>query len=224
MSYTRYQPVFLDLNGRLCVVVGGGAIAFEKVTALAESGARIRIVSPRLSPGLAEMVRQSTAVSWRQKDFEVTDLEGAFLVIGATDDPEVNRQVATIAEGQGKLANAVDDPANCNFIFGAVAKSGPIQVAVSSAGCSPVIAQNVRNEIQQTILTLELGELAEFLGEWRPAVKESIESFQDRKHFWQKVVASKVPSLLASGNTREAEREFLNLLDKEVGAVLRESA
>lgn len=202
---TYYQPVYLDLRGKRVVVFGGGFVAGEKLSVLFESGAQLRVVSPALSPELESWHSQGR-FEWRKKCWEPSDQADAFVAIGATNDKSVNRAVFAEAERQGRLGNSVDDPKFCNFILSAVARSGPMQVAISSAGCSPALAQQVRRRIVEEILTPELGELAAFLGSWRPRVKTSLATYQDRQRFWEGILESEIPGLLAAGDAAGAER------------------
>jgi siroheme synthase-like protein len=198
-----YQPVYLDLRGKRVVVVGGGYVAGEKLAVLFESGAQLRVVSPDLSEELARWHAEGR-FEWRQKLWEPGDQADAFVAIGATNDKTVNRAVFAEAEKSGRLGNSVDDPKFCNFILAAVARSGPMQVAISSAGCSPALAQRIRARIALEILTPELGELAAFLGSWRPRVKTALPTFETKQRFWEAVLDSEIPTLLAAGNSEEA--------------------
>ena len=198
-----YQPVYLDLRDKRVVVIGGGYVAGEKLSVLFESGAKLRVVSPELSEELQHWHAEGR-FEWWQKIWEPSDQADAFVAIGATNDKAINRAVFAEADTNGRLGNSVDDPKFCNFILSAVAKSGPMQVAISSAGCSPALAQRVRKRIVDEILTPELGELAEYLGSWRPRVKVALPTFEAKQKFWEAVLDSEIPGLLASGNIAEA--------------------
>ena len=199
-----YQPVYLDLRGKQVVVIGGGFVAGEKLSVLFESGARLRVISPELCAELAQWHAEGR-FEWRRKRWEPADQADAFVAIGATNDKTINRAVFAEADKNGRLGNSVDDPKFCNFILSAVARSGPVQVAISSAGCSPALAQRIRKRIAEEILTPELGELAAFLGRWRPAVKSALPTFEVKQRFWEAVLDSEIPALLAAGNVDEAQ-------------------
>ena len=201
---TYYQPIYLDLRGKRVVVIGGGFVAGEKLRVLFESGAQLRVVSPTLSPEL-EHWHAEGRFEWCPKCWEPADQADAFVTIGATNDKSVNRAVFAEADRQGRLGNSVDDPQYCNFILSAVARSGPILVAISSAGCSPALAQRIRKQIIEEILTPELGVLAAFLGSWRPRVKAALPTYQDRQRFWEALLESEIPMLLAVGDPAAAE-------------------
>jgi siroheme synthase-like protein len=211
VSYTKYHPVFLNLHARHCLVVGGGAIALEKTEGLIAAGATVTVVSPALHEKFLPL---RDKFQWIAREFREEDVQTAFLSIGATDDLAVNRAVFEAGERLGRLANSVDDPHFCNFIMAATVESGPVQVAVSSAGCSPALAQKIRDRIAHEIISEETGALAEFLGSWRSRVKDKIEGYGLRKKFWESVLESSVPHFLAEGNASGAEHAMGNLLDK----------
>jgi len=141
-------PAFLKLEHRLVVIIGGGTIAESKLPALISAGARIRIISPSLNPNLTALVRAHN-LDWWSKPYETGDLAGAFLVIGATSIPEVNTAVFRESEAHNILCNAVDDPANCHFYFGSVVRRGDLQIAISTNGKSPALAQRLRKELEE---------------------------------------------------------------------------
>ena len=125
-------PVFLRLEGRPVLVVGAGTVALAKIESLRAAGAAIAVVAPKTIPRIRELAHQDALV-WRQRAFEPTDLDGAFLVIAATNATEVNRTVFEEARLRNIPCNAVDDPPNCDFYFGSVVSRGDLQVAISSA-------------------------------------------------------------------------------------------
>jgi uroporphyrin-III C-methyltransferase/precorrin-2 dehydrogenase/sirohydrochlorin ferrochelatase len=211
MPYTSYHPVYLHLTGRRVVIVGGGTVAIEKLNSLIPTGAEITVVSPEILPEVQTWVTEGT-IQWKARVFEPADINDAFMVIAATDDPDLNHWVYSLGNAAQKLSNSVDDPVNCNFIMAAIARSGPMQVAISSAGCSPALAQRVRNRIVSEILTENVGALAEFLGDRRPEVKATLPSYKIRQKFWEQVIDSKVPHILSSQGEEAAEAEFRSML------------
>src|SRR5581483_10147284 len=154
----RYYPVLLDLAGRPCVVVGGGAVAEGKVPPLVAAGARVTVIAPALTPALAAQQRAGR-FTHLARAYRPGDLAGAFLVIGATGDPEVNRAVHAEATERGALINVVDDPPHCGFILPSVLRRGDLVVAVSTSGSAPALAVRLRERLER-----ELGdEYARFL-------------------------------------------------------------
>jgi precorrin-2 dehydrogenase/sirohydrochlorin ferrochelatase len=140
-------PAFLKLEGRKCLVVGGGAIAEQKLAGLTDAGARVEVIAPRASSSIRSLV-ESGSVTWRAREFAASDLDGAFLVIAATGDVAVNTQVFREAERRGILCNAVDEPERCHFYYPAVVRRGDLQIAISTNGKSPALAQRIRLELE----------------------------------------------------------------------------
>jgi siroheme synthase-like protein len=161
-------PVFVKLEGRLIVVVGGGNIAEAKIPGVLAAGARIRLIAPAVTPQIAEWVRFGK-IDWLSKEFEAADLEGAFLVIAATSAPGVNEAVYREAETRGILCNAVDDIENCHFYYGAVVQRGDLQIAISTNGKSPALARRLRQEFE-----VEFGPEYEVWLQWLGAAREAL--------------------------------------------------
>jgi siroheme synthase-like protein len=159
-------PIFVKLEGRRVVVVGGGEIAAGKIDSLVQAGAKILIVSPALNSQLTSLVKESK-VEWREKEFSPDDLQHAFLVIAATSVPSVNEAVYRTAEERGLLCNAVDDIGNCHFYYGAVVQRGDLQIAISTNGKSPALAQRLRKELEE-----QFGPEYESWVEWLGAARE----------------------------------------------------
>lgn len=211
MFPSSYHPVFLDLAGRKVLVVGGGPIAVEKLQSILHARAVITVVAPEAVSEI-KLWHGQGLLTWVQRAFLDSDIADSFIVYGATQDPQVNSRVSALAQSMNRLANAVDDPSHCNFISPAIGRQGPVQVAVTSAGCSPALAQRLRNRIMREIVTEEVGTLAELLGSWRSEVKKVLPTYQDRKRFWELVLDSDVPSLMAQGAEGPASRLIDELL------------
>ncbi len=141
-------PAFLKLTNRQVILIGGGSLAESKLPALLQSGARVRIISPRLNPDLQSQARANT-IEWWPKRYEQGDLAGAFLVIAATSNSEVNAAVFQEAEARSILCNSVDDVENCHFYYGSIVQRGDLQIAISTNGKSPALAQRLRHELEQ---------------------------------------------------------------------------
>ena len=140
-------PIFVKLEGRLVVVVGGGTVAQGKIIGLLEAGACVRVVAPTTTQQIAEWGR-SGKIAWLAKEFTASDLDGAFLVIAATSAAGVNEAVYREAESRELLCNAVDDIEHCRFYYGAVVQRGDLQIAISTNGKSPALAQRLREELE----------------------------------------------------------------------------
>ena len=198
-----YYPIYLDLRNRQCLVVGAGYVGTGKVAGLLEAKARVMVVAPEASDKVATWAAQG-ALIWQRRKFEASDIGAAFIVIAATDNKALNAQVYQLANRQQRVANAVDDLDNCNFIAPAIVRDGPVQIAVSTSGTSPGLAKQLRDRIQDEILEPHTGKLAHFLGGWRKQVKRMMPSYQDRLVFWEGVLASAVPQLIADGEMKRA--------------------
>lgn len=161
-------PIFVKLEGRLIVVVGGGTIAEGKIPGVLTAGARIRLIAPSITPQIAAWVRFGK-IDWLPKEFEAEDLHGAFLAIAATSAPGVNETVFRDAEARGILCNAVDDIEHCHFYYGAVVQRGDLQIAISTNGKSPALAQRLRRELET-----EFGPEYEVWLQWLGAAREAL--------------------------------------------------
>ncbi|MBN2290038.1 MAG: bifunctional precorrin-2 dehydrogenase/sirohydrochlorin ferrochelatase [Candidatus Glassbacteria bacterium] len=178
-----YYPIFLNLSGKRCLVVGAGQVARRKIASLLEAGASVVVVSPEAD----ERVRAWAAegrLTWKKKKFEPGDLEGCLLVIGATGDREVNRQAFRAAEEAGLLANIVDDPELCNFYLPAVVQRGEFQVAISTGGASPLLARRVREDLEKRFGP-DFGELVGAAAELRQWLRERVADPGKRRAFWE---------------------------------------
>lgn len=140
-------PMFVKLRDRLCIVVGGGEVAAAKIPGLIAAEAKIRVIAPEVNQQITGRVREGL-VEWRRKQFESGDLEDAYLVVAATNVPDVNHEVYGEAEARGILCNAVDDPDYCHFYYPSVVRRGELQIAISTEGLSPALAQRLRRELE----------------------------------------------------------------------------
>jgi precorrin-2 dehydrogenase / sirohydrochlorin ferrochelatase len=144
---TPYYPVFLDLKGKCCVVVGGGTVALRKAVRLVECGAQVTVVGQKLAPEMAALVSKG-CVRHIAADYDTPQIEGSFLIIGATDRDEVNGRIAEDARKLNILVNIVDDPKRCDFILPSVLSRGDLAIAVSTGGESPALARKIRQELE----------------------------------------------------------------------------
>jgi precorrin-2 dehydrogenase/sirohydrochlorin ferrochelatase len=140
-------PIFLKLENRSCLVVGAGAIGEPKIESLLTSGTSVRVIAPRASAAVAEWA-QKGAIVWEEREFDPSDLNGVFLVIAATSSRQVNETVFREAQQRNILCNVVDDPEHCDFYYPAVVRRGDFQLAISTNGHSPALAQRIRRELE----------------------------------------------------------------------------
>jgi precorrin-2 dehydrogenase/sirohydrochlorin ferrochelatase len=172
-------PVFFKLQDRPCLVVGAGTIAAPKISSLLRAGGLVTVVAPRARPEVASQGRAGELV-WREREFAASDLDGMFLVVAATDIQAVNHQVAESARSLGVLCNSVDDPPDCDFFYPSVVRRGDLQIAISTAGKSPALAQRLREEID-AMLPEDAGAWLNQLGETRLRMLEAFPSSEERK-------------------------------------------
>ena len=186
MLTTRFYVACLKLTGRRTVVVGGGAIALEKAEGLLACGASVHVVAPELVPELREFA-DAGDVQWSEREYAEADLEGCLIAIAATDDTDVNIQVYEQAEARAMLVNIVDVPPLCNFILPAIVRTGPIAVAISTAGASPALAKRMKREIAE-LFGEEYARLAVILNGARGWAKGTLPTYRDRKEFFEGIV------------------------------------
>jgi precorrin-2 dehydrogenase/sirohydrochlorin ferrochelatase len=199
----------LNLSGRKALVVGAGPIAFEKIEGLLACDARVHVVAPQ---AVAEVRKLSKAheIAWEERPYRPGDLEGCFLVVAATSDTGLNTQVYRDAEERSMLVNVVDVPALCNFILPAIVRFGPIAIAISTAGASPALAQRMKREIRE-VFGDEYAELALMLNEVRDWAKATLETYGDRKTFFESIVTGQQdPIALLRAGDRDAVRNLIS--------------
>ena len=205
-----YFPAFLNLDGKTCLLVGGGSVAARKARLLRNAGARVTIVSPEITSDLVSLVADGGAEHIRRR-FRDSDVDGHWLVVSATGDAAVERHVAKAAENRGVFCNAVDDKDSCSFITPAIVDRSPIVVAVSSGGSAPVLARRIRSQIE-TLLPARLGDLAWLAGRWRRRVAHALQDFKLRLRFWEQVFDGQVEQLVVDGRIDAAEQAIEELL------------
>jgi precorrin-2 dehydrogenase/sirohydrochlorin ferrochelatase len=172
-------PIFLKLTARPCTVIGAGHLAESKIESLLTANAAVTVIAPHATDRIAAMA-ESGEIVWQQRDYATGDLAGQFLVVAATNVPAVNRAVFAEAESSGVLINAVDDPPFCDFYFPSVVRRGDLQIAISTAGHSPALAQRLRKEIN-ALLPLDTGDWLAELGNLRREVLQ-LEPLNDARN------------------------------------------
>ena len=183
-------PIFLKLEDRQCLLVGAGAVALDKIASLLKTGVRLRVVAPEARAEVQELAAEGK-LEWVQREFEPADLDGSFIVIAATDVPEVNAAVYREAVTRGIPSNSVDDIPNCDFFFGSVVSRGDLQIAISTAGESPAVAQRLRREIDEQ-LPEDLGPWLAKLGELRREVLEAHPRSEERRLLLHELAQRKI--------------------------------
>ena len=208
-----YYPVFLELNGRPCIVVGGGAVAERKVDGLLAAGARVTVISPELTPALAAL-KQEGRLQHVDREYREGDLKGSDLAVVATDDGSVNADVVREGRERRVWVNAIDDPSNCDFILPSVIRRGDVVIAASTGGASPALARHLRERLE-AFLGEEYAPLAELLQEVRQELRSRRIAVDPET--WQAAINGRLRALLAQGRRGRARAHLLASLG--VGAL-----
>ena len=196
----EYYPVYLNLAGKRCVILGGGTIAQGKIAALRDAGADITIISPEATDGIKRAAQRGD-VAFEQRPYREGDLEGAFIAVAATNVWHVNRQIFEEAEARGVLLNVVDDPDQCTFIAPSIVRRDPVTLAVSTGGASPALARKMRETLSEAP-ALKWADLAGALGQARRVIKEQRTVIDPTR--WQCVITEDVLELAQTGREDEA--------------------
>jgi siroheme synthase-like protein len=187
MLETPFYIACLKLSGRKCLVVGGGDIGLEKAEGLLACGGEVTVQAPAAHPELQALAEEGS-IEWDRREYQgPEDLEGAFLVIAATDDSEVNIGIYYDAEKRAMLANVVDVPPLCNFILPAIVRTGPLAIAISTAGASPALAKRMKREVSD-LFGEDYARLAVMLNDVRGWAKGTLPTYNDRKEFFEGIV------------------------------------
>ena len=179
MKTEKLFPMFLKLSDRPCLVVGAGAVAESKIASLLEAGGQVRVVAPEATAQIRSW-SQSNTIEWRQRPFEPSDLDGMFLVVAATSSTELHERIFAEATRRSVLCNIVDVPALCDFYYPSIVQRGPLQIAISTAGLSPALAQRLRKQLEEQFGP-EYEEWLVQLGEAREKLHSSKMGPEDRK-------------------------------------------
>jgi precorrin-2 dehydrogenase / sirohydrochlorin ferrochelatase len=204
MLETPFYISCLKLSGRRCLVIGGGEVGLEKVEGLLACGAAVTLIAPLAHAALETMAAEGS-IAWERRPYAgAADLEQAFIVIAATSDSEVNIAVYEDAEARAMLVNVVDVPPLCNFILPAIVRSGPLAIAISTAGASPALAKRMKREIS-ALFGEEYARLAVILNDARGWAKATLPTYQDRKDFFEAIVNGDPDPVVMLRDGREGE-------------------
>ena len=206
-----YFPAFLKLDGKPCLLVGGGAVAARKAKALLVAGAALTIVSPEVVPAIDDMLSGSKGLRLIRRRFEPSDVDGKWLVVSATGDALVEKEVAAASDARRVFCNAVDMRQNCSFISPAIVDRSPLIVAVSSGGHAPVLSRKIRAQIE-SLLPATMGELASLAGRLRVRVASRFGDFGARLRFWDSFFDGRIGSEVLSGRGGDVDNLVAELL------------
>src|SRR3954453_9291800 len=219
MLDTPFYIACLKLRDRKCLVVGGGEIGLEKVEGLLACGGDVTLVTPEAGPELTQLALEGS-IRWEQREYVPADLEGTFMVIACTDDTDINIGIYEDAERRAMLVNVVDVPPLCNFILPAIVRTGPLAIAISTAGASPALAKRMKSEVSQ-LFGDEYAQLAVMLNDGRGWAKGTLPTYQDRKAFFEGIVNGDPDpiELLRAGDTA-AVRELIAAAQRRHGGTV----
>ena len=205
---TNFYPVFLNLTGRRCVIIGGGQIAEGKISKLLDSGAKIIVISPDATQGIRSFAERGQ-IELDLRKYQQGDLQGAFLVIAATNDRVVNQEIFEEAEKQGILLNAVDDMPRCSFIAPSIVEKGPVTVAISTGGASPALARKLRENMEVSS-ALDWADATGVLSKARQIIKDKQIAVDPQR--WQCCMTDELLTMIQAGHENEALDLLMDLL------------
>jgi precorrin-2 dehydrogenase/sirohydrochlorin ferrochelatase len=206
----RYFPIQLDIRNRHCLVVGGGGVGTRKVKSLLACGARVTVVSPAASKELKDLADRGE-VSLRRREYASEDLQGVFLVIGATDDESLNRRISADAEDLRLLCNIADRPDKCNFILPAVVQRGDLVITVSTSGQSPALAKKLRRDLQAQFGD-EYARLLELMGAIRKRLLAEAHAPEEHKPIFERLVHSDILAWIRDDRRQDIDRLLADIL------------
>lgn len=206
----EYLPLFVDLKGRDCLVVGGGNIAARKASLLLKAGAKVSLVSPEVSTSTQKLIDNDQVV-WIEEEFSPEHIDHPRVVIAATDDETVNNQVYDSANQKNILVNVADNPEKCDFILASILDRSPIVIAVSSGGDSPILARHLRARLE-TLIPPAYGRLATLASRYRDKVKQGFAKVSERRRFWESVLQGSVADHVLAGRDELAEQTLIEQL------------
>ena len=206
----KYYPIHLDIKNRHCLVVGGGAVGTRKVNTLLECGARVRVVSPEPTRQLTKLASEG-AITLARRAYRSADLDGAFLVIGATDDESLNQQISNDAALTNTLCNIADRPEVCNFILPSIVQRGDLVITISTSGKSPALAKKLRQKLE-TQFGQEYAEFLLLMGAIRKKLLSQDHAPEAHKGLFNQLIDSDLIRLMQAGKTEEINSLLYNIL------------
>ncbi|MGV8058115.1 MAG: bifunctional precorrin-2 dehydrogenase/sirohydrochlorin ferrochelatase [Smithellaceae bacterium] len=206
----KYYPIFLDILGKKCVVVGGGEVAARKVKRLLTCGAKVFVVSPQLTPELIAL-KAENAIEHVAVDYDLQYLEAAALIVGATDDEKINATISSDARSLGIPVNIVDDPQKCDFILPSVVERGDLTIAIGTGGNSPALARHLRKELEAKY-GVEYEILLKILGKLRPQMR----NYNSGKTWFDSLIAAGILDLIRTADWEKVKKTVKEITGEEV--------
>jgi precorrin-2 dehydrogenase/sirohydrochlorin ferrochelatase len=206
----RYYPAYLDIKDRDCLVVGGGSVGTRKVKRLLECGAKVTVVSIDATETLKEL-SDSGVIQLKKRDFQTADLDDRFLVVGATDNQELNFKIHAEAEHRGLLCNIADRPKACNFILPSIVNRGDLIIAISTSGKSPALAKRLRKHLE-TEFGDEYAKFLNLMGAIRQKLLSQDHKPEAHKHLFEQLIERDLVQMLKNGDTENINSLLLDVL------------
>ena len=206
----RYYPIHLDIQDRNCLVVGGGGVGTRKVKTLLKCGAKVTVVSPEISDRLQNLA-QSARLTLKPRPYRTEDIEGMFLVIGASDDETLNRQISSDAERRNTLCNIADRPEKCNFILPSILRRDDLVITVSTSGRSPALAKKLRKNLERRFGP-EYGDFLKLMGAIRSKLLSQAHEPEVHKPLFEQLIDSNLIALIQEGNTEDINALLFEIL------------
>jgi precorrin-2 dehydrogenase/sirohydrochlorin ferrochelatase len=208
----KYYPIHLDIKNRNCLIVGGGAVGTRKVNTLLECGAHVTVISPDPTPHLTRLASKGS-ITLKKRAYRSDDLAGMFLVIGATDDETLNRQISEDAERAQILCNIADRPEVCNFILPSIVRRGDLVITISTSGKSPALAKHLRQKLE-TQFGREYADFLVLMGAIRQKLLNQAHEPEAHKALFNQLIDSDLIQLMQAGKTEEINSLLYKILGK----------
>ena len=206
----RYYPVYLDIKDRDCLVIGGGSVGTRKILTLLSCGANVTVVSTAATEKLHQLSNNGV-IKLKERPFQTTDLDDRFLVIGATDNQELNFNIHAEAERRGLLCNIADRPKVCNFILPSIVNRGDLIIAISTSGKSPAFAKKLRKHLEKEFGD-EYAELLKLMGAIRIKLLSQDHEPEAHKHLFEQLIERNLVQMLKEGDTESINSLLLEVL------------
>jgi precorrin-2 dehydrogenase/sirohydrochlorin ferrochelatase len=206
----RYYPIHLDIQNRNCLVVGGGGVGTRKVETLLKCGAKVTVVSPEISDRLQNLA-ESARLTLKPRPYRTEDIEGMFLVIGASDDETLNRQISSDAERRNTLCNIADQPEKCNFILPSIVRRDDLVITISTSGRSPALAKKLRKKLERRFGP-EYGDFLKLMGAIRSMLLSQAHEPEVHKPLFEQLIDSNLIALIQEGKTEDINALLAKIL------------
>jgi precorrin-2 dehydrogenase / sirohydrochlorin ferrochelatase len=206
----RYYPIHLDIQNKNCLVVGGGGVGTRKVLTLLQCGASVTVVSPEISDRLQDLA-ESARLTLKPRPYRTEDLEGVFLVIGASDDETLNRRISSDAERRNTLCNIADQPEKCNFILPSILRRDDLVITISTSGRSPALAKKLRKKLERRFGP-EYGEFLKLMGAIRSKLLSQAHEPEAHKPLFEQLIDSNLIALIQQGQTKDINALLAKIL------------